>query len=446
MGTATSALFPTVLGNGQTYNAASSLRTASAKSSAAMAKQIASIASKQSGSHSTQSSSSEPDITQRGIYQTEFSFNASWELDLWGKIRNQRTVSTDMLLNTALGYEASRLSVAGATAKAYFTLLSLDLQQSVAERTLKVREEGLRIYDLQFKAGEIDAMTLSNMRAEAETARIQIHNTQAAREQAEGALATLLGRSPAEILKGHVSRGRTIEDMPAPPVLPEGLPSEILLQRPDIQAAEFLIKARNANIGVARAEFFPSLSLTGVLGTASAAFGSLFTGPAATFSYGASASLPILDFGRNWYNLKDAEAQKQVAIANYRKTIQSTFEDVRTALSLQKESAAIVDSYQYQIANLRKAMDLAKLRYDNGYSDYLSLLDAQRQLFAAEMNYTSAMNTRLSAVVDMCMALGGGWQAKDFSVDFPIVKTEKLVQSVTQQPPSSQKPLEQVAF
>ena len=203
---------------------------------------------------------------------------------------------------------------------------------------------------------------------------------------------------------------QAISMLPAPPALPAGLPSDLLERRPDIRAAEFLIMANNANIGVARAQFFPSISLTGMLGTVSSSVGSLFSGPAGVWSYGVSGNVPLLDFGNNWYNLKDAEAKKRAAIAEYRKAVQNAFADIRTSLTAQREADAIVRSMQIQVESLRRSTQIARLQYDNGYTDYLTVLDAERQLFAAELQLAGALRDRLDSVVGVCMALGGGWQ------------------------------------
>ena len=264
-----------------------------------------------------------------------------------------------------------------------------------------------------------------------ETARAQVHTSTVSVDQAEAALAVLLGRSPRDIINRAMPRGQAIGMLPSPPVLPEGLPSELLERRPDVRAAEYMIMAYNANIGVARAQFFPSISLTGMLGTLSAAVGNLFTGPAGAWSYGATGTLPILDFGRNWYNLKDAEAQKKAAIAVYRKTVQTAFKDIRTSLTSQREADAIVRSMQIQVESLRRSVDIARLQYDNGYTDYLTVLDAERQLFAAELQLASALRDRLDAVVSVCMALGGGWEDPGKSPSFPVVNTERLLQEET---------------
>ncbi len=336
--------------------------------------------------------------------------SASWEIDLWGKYRNTFTGLSDVLLSTKVGYEALRLSVAGQTAQSYFTLLALDMQLETAKRTLKSREEGMVIYNQRYKQGDITELDWLRAKSEVETARASTLTTMVQLDAAEASLAVLLGRSPRDIMTKNADRGTPIAKLPAPPVLPAGLPSELLLRRPDIRASEYMIMAYNANIGVARADFFPAITLTGSLGSLSADAIELFSGPAGMASYGASVALPILDFGRRWYAVDDAQALKRQAIALYRKTIQSAFQDVRTSFTAQREADAIVASIQAQVDNLTRATELARLQYDNGYTDYLTVLDAERQLFSAELQLATVMRDRLNAVVDVCMALGGGWQ------------------------------------
>lgn len=360
-------------------------------------------------------------------YQGELA--ASWELDFWGKTRNSYTALTDILMQTVLSHEALRLSISGQVAQSYFSLLALDMQLSTAKRTLHTREEALKIYTSRYKQGDITELDWQRARAEVETARSQVHASTMALDSAEASLAVLTGRSPQQIIEMNQRRGAPIGTLPAVPVLPAGLPSDLLERRPDIRAAEFALMATNAQIGVARAQFFPSISLTGMLGTLSAAVANLFTGPAAMWSYGVTGNLPIFDGGKNWYNLKDAEAQKKQAIAVYRKTVQSAFSDIRTALTSQKETDNIVRSTQLQVDSLRRAADIARLQYNNGYTDYLTVLDAERQLFASELSLASALRDRLNSVVSVCMALGGGWQDPHERPSFPVIDTDVLVKS-----------------
>jgi multidrug efflux system outer membrane protein len=359
----------------------------------------------------------------------QLGLSAAWELDLWGKYRNAYTALTDVLMNTIVGHEGLRLSVAGQTAQGYFSVLALDMQLNTARRTLKTREDAFGIYTSRYRQGDITELDWLRAKAEVETARAQLHMTTVAVDQAEAALAVIVGRSPREIMERSLERGRALHRLPSPPVLPEGLPSTLLERRPDIRAAEYMLMAYNANIGVARAQFFPSLSLTGALGTLSAAAGSLFTPAAGVWNYGVTGSLPVLDFGRNWYNLKDAEALKQAAVAVYRKAVQSAFQDMRTSLTAQREADAIVRSMATQVDSLRRSVEIARLQYDNGYSDYLTVLDAERQLFSAELQLANALRDRLSAIVRVCMALGGGWQDPHAEKGFPV-NTDKLRKAV----------------
>lgn len=408
LGLAGSALLPNITGSASNSQSAASERTASG-----MAMQTG------------------KDALDRGVYNNQAQLSFSWELDLWGKRRNQYTMLTNMLLNTAVGHQALRLEIAGNTAKAYFTLCALDMQLDIARRTLKTREDGQRIYEKRFAVGEITELDLMRVKAETETARQQVHSTAAALEQAEAALSVLLGRSPREIYENRNMRGKGLAALPPAPVLPAGVPSELLQRRPDIQAAEYMILAYNANIGAARAEFFPTISLTGILGSASAALAQLFTDPATLWSKSVGLTLPIFDGGYNWNNLKGAEAKKRAAVAAYQYTVQKAFQDIRTALSAQHETIAIVESNAQQVAHLRRAADVARLQYDNGYTDYLTLLDAERQLFSAELSLANAMNRRLAAVVDVCLALGGGWEKGDFKTGCPLAPDgEKLAEQV----------------
>ena len=265
-----------------------------------------------------------------------------------------------------------------------------------------------------------------------ETARAQVHTSTMAVDQAEAALAVLLGRSPRDIMERNMERGKAIAKLPAPPVLPEGLPSQLLWRRPDIRAAEYTLIANNAGIGAARAQFVPTISLTAGVNAMSSGLLNLFTPLSGAWNYGVSGNLPILDFGRNWYNLKDAHAQKEASIAAYRKAVQAAFMDVRTSLTKQRESDAIVKSMQVQVDSLRRAVDIARLQYENGYTDYLTVLDAERQLFTSELQLANALRDRLNAVVAVCMALGGGWDDPGNNGGFaPFMRVERLVQEKT---------------
>ena len=325
--------------------------------------------------------------------QSPFSagFGATWELDLWGKLRNAKEAAMYQVLGTEAAQRGMRLSIAAQTSNAYFLLRSLDLQLSTAERTVKTRTDALRIYTARYEQGLISELDLSRAKTEVETAKTALYQTRISRDAAESALEALLGRSPKDIMDGTVQRGMTLESIPTPPVIPAGVPSDLLERRPDIQQAEMAVKSANANIGVAKAAWFPAISLTGLFGVVSPELHTLMSNPLQTWSYGGAASVPLLDFGRVKYGVEAAEAKQRESLATYEKTVQGA-------------------SLERMVKELRLSVELANTRYDNGYSSYLEVLDAERSLFDSEMQLAAARSERLSSIVNVCLALGGGWK------------------------------------
>ena len=271
--------------------------------------------------------------------QSPFSagFGATWELDLWGKLRNAKEAAMYQVLGTEAAQRGMRLSIAAQTSNAYFLLRSLDLQLSTAERTVKTRTDALRIYTARYEQGLISELDLSRAKTEVETAKTALYQTRISRDAAESALEALLGRSPKDIMDGTVQRGMTLESIPTPPVIPAGVPSDLLERRPDIQQAEMSVKSANANIGVAKAAWFPAISLTGLFGVVSPELHTLMSNPLQTWSYGGAASVPLLDFGRVKYGVEAAEAKQRESLATYEKTVQGAFKEMRDALTRQQE-------------------------------------------------------------------------------------------------------------
>lgn len=334
---------------------------------------------------------------------------ASWELDLWGKYRNSAKSAQAQLLASEAARDAIRLSVAGNTAKTYFQLRAAALQEGTAERVLRTREESHKIYVNRYEQGLINELDLLRDEAEVETARNSLYTARIARDAAESALAVLVGRSPADIMQpGAVGHGDLKMALPTAPVLPAGLPSDLLERRPDIRQAEELLKSTNFQIGVAKASYFPSLSLTGLLGVVSPQLNSLFS-PDGKYTQGSGSLLAPLDIWRTKSSVAGAEAQKREAVASYQQTVQKAFQDMRNALTGQEQYALAVESQGRQVQVLSEAVTHARNRFDNGYSSYLDLLDAERSLFSAELNLYSTRANQLSSIVDVCLALGGGW-------------------------------------
>lgn len=336
---------------------------------------------------------------------------SAWELDLWGRYRNRAASARADLLATEAARDAVRLSVAGSTAKTYFQLRAAALQENTAERVLHTREESHRIYVNRYQQGLIDELSLLRDEAEVETARNTLYTARIAREGAASALAVLVGRSPADIMQeDSVSPGDISVALPTAPALPSGLPSDLLERRPDIRQAEESLRSANFNIGVARASYFPSLSLTGLLGLASPQLNSLFSADGKTWQGQAGLRLP-LDPWRTKNTVAGAEALKREAVAVYEKTVQDAFKDMRDALTGQEQYALAVKSLERQVDVLSQAVVHARNRFNNGYSSYLDLLDAERSLFSAELNFIATRARQLSSIVDVCLALGGGWDA-----------------------------------
>lgn len=334
-------------------------------------------------------------------YQT--TLNASWEIDLWGKLRRGTEAARADLLSKENAHRAVLLSLTANVANAYINLRDYDRQLEIAKETLKTREASLEIYKLRFDAGVISELELSQMRSEYENTRATIPQIEKSVSQQENALNLLLGRNP-----GPVARGLTIDQLNFPHV-PEGLPSELLERRPDIRQAEQDLIAANARIGVAKAAYFPAISLTGTLGAASADLSNLFTGPAYIWNAGASITVPIFTAGRTWGQVKASEAIQKQALLTYQKTIQTAFREVEDSLVDQNRTRAKLEALFNQLTALRNYRNLALLRYENGYSSNLEVLDAERNLFNIELTYIQTRGGLFNAFINLYKTMGGGW-------------------------------------
>ena len=329
--------------------------------------------------------------------------NASWEIDLWGKLRRSTEAARADLLSRENAHRAVLLSLTAAVAGAYIDLRDMDRQLEISLDTLKIREESLEIYKMRFDAGVVSELELSQMRSEYENTRATIPRIEKSIAQQENALNLLLGRNP-----GPVARGLTIDQLNLPPV-PAGLPSDLLEQRPDIRQAEQDLISANARIGVARAAYFPSVSLTGMYGVASADLSNLFSGPAQIWNLGAGVTVPIFTAGRIRGQVKASEAIEQQALHNYVKSIQTAFREVEDSLVDQNRTRIQLDALFNQLTALRNYRDLARLRYENGYSSNLEVLDAERNLFSIELTYIQTRGSLFHALVNLYKAMGGGW-------------------------------------
>lgn len=327
----------------------------------------------------------------------------SWEIDLWGRLRRGTEAARADLVATEEGRRSVILSLVAAVAGSYVNLRDLDRQLEIARRTAKSREEYLRIFTLRYKAGYVSDLELSQVRSQYEQAVATIPALEREISQQEDAICLLLGRNP-----GPVARGSAIDALVAP-VVPAGLPSDLLRQRPDLRQAEQQLIAANARIGVARANYFPSISLTGLFGFESTTLAGLFTGPARMWNWSAPVTEPIFTGGTIAAEVRIAESVRDELLLNYQSAIQSAFRDVDDALVGQRKTREQLDAQSRQVAALRTYAGTARLRYENGYTSYLEVLDAERSLFDAELSYTQTTGELLQALINLYKAFGGGW-------------------------------------
>jgi len=227
----------------------------------------------------------------------------------------------------------------------------------------------------------------------------------------ETALAVLLGRSPRAIVGQPVERGAAMDALTVPPSVPSGLPSEILERRPDLRQAEQSLVAANARIGLAKAAYYPSISLTGFFGAESTTLSSLFDAQARVWQFAGSAAQTVFDAGRTKSQVGVAEARQQQALAQYQSAIQNAFKDALDALVIQRKARESMEAEQLRIDALQSSLKLAQLRYDNGISSLLDVLDSERALLNAQLNHVEAQRAQLAATADLFKALGGGWDA-----------------------------------
>ncbi|MBV8681082.1 MAG: efflux transporter outer membrane subunit [Aquitalea sp.] len=337
--------------------------------------------------------------------------SASWELDLWGKLQRSNEAARATLAASQYNRDAARLSLSAQVAQSYFQLRAFDAQLDIAKRTLESRESSLQLRQKRFKGGMSSELDMRQAESEAASARATIPQLNQSLQQTESALALLLGRSPREMVDGKLQRGMAIEALTVPPPIPADLSSGLLERRPDLAAAEAQLIAANARIGVAKAAYFPSISLTGALGSQSLSMNTLFTGATRTWSFVGNATAPLFNFGQTGLNVDAASARQRQALAQYQKAIQTAFKETQDALLASSSAREVQEAQTTQLAALNRALHLATLRYDNGYSSYLDVLDAERNTFQAELNLVNAKLERLDAAISLYKALGGGWKA-----------------------------------
>jgi multidrug efflux system outer membrane protein len=362
-------------------------------------------------------------VAERTYNNYAISANLSWELDLWGRIRRATEAARADLLAQEENRRTIILTLVSAVATSYVTLRQLDRQLEVATETLNTRAEALKLFELKFKGGVISELELAQVRTEYQQAAVAIPPIERQIALTENALSVLLGRNPRAI-----PRGKSIDELVLPPV-PEGVPSTLLVRRPDVRAAEQNLIAANARIGVARAQYFPTISLTGLFGFASGDLGDLLQASASVWSLGASALGPIFTGGRISGQVRASEAVQHQALVAYLQIVQTAFREVNDALVNVQKSREERRAAGRQVQALTDYARLAKIRFDEGYASYIEVLDAQRDLFDAELAYIAVQGDVYASLVSTYKAMGGGWiieaQNTADEIGFPAPKEDK---------------------
>ena len=325
-------------------------------------------------------------------------------------------------------------------ATAYFTLLTLDEQLAIAQRTVGTRQKFVDLTQAQHERGTVSGLDVASAQAQLAIAQATIPDLQRQIGITEDQLSVLLGRNPDAILRTQSSQITRMTEAPIPPVPPAGLPSSLLERRPDLREAEQNLVAANANVGVAKANLFPSISLTAAAGTASNALSQLFTGPARTWSLGGSLAQPLLSAQNNLYQLELANAQKRQALLQYQQNIQTAFREVSDALIARTKYAEFQVAQQTQVDAQRKADNIALARYRIGYASYFDVINADRDLFTAELSLSAAHLNTLLSLVQLYRATGGGWQIEESGKGAPNPTPEPTALSLPLQSSGAQTP------
>jgi multidrug efflux system outer membrane protein len=332
---------------------------------------------------------------------------ASWELDFWGKFRRATEAARADLLAAESAREAVRLTLVAEVVRGYFALRAFDRRVALLERELAGWEKSVELQKLRFDSGIASELELRQVEAARSGTAALLPLMRQSRVEQEGALATLLGRSPREVMQAPIVRAENVaEGRIAAVEVPAGLPSDLLLRRPDLREAEARLHAANARIGVARAAYFPSISLTGFYGGESQALGDLFTGPARTWNIGAGLLQPLFAGGQIRGGVEVAEARTREVAELYQKSVALAFREVRDSIEAQTNARATLLAQREREGALARASELQRLRYDNGAVSLFEVLDTERLLIAARLEAIEAERARQAAIVNLYLALG----------------------------------------
>jgi multidrug efflux system outer membrane protein len=339
------------------------------------------------------------------ITQGQLTASAAWNLDFWGRYRRATEAARSTLLANEWAQREVRATLVANLAAAYFQLRELDLELEISQRTFNSRTQSLQLTQTLEQHGINSLLDVRQSEQLVYTAATEIPDFQRQIAQQENAISILLGNNP-----GDVPRGLKLTEQPHAPEVPVGLPSSLLERRADVRQAEQTLIAANAQIGVARAAYFPQISLTGAAGFESPALTNLFTGPAALWSLAGSFTQPIFEGGRLKSGVRLAEAQREQMLLTYQQTIQGAFRDVSNGLVAYRKDREFRIQQEHLLASAKDAARLSEVRFKAGTTDYLEVLTNETNSFSAELGLAQAQTNELIALVQLYQALGGGWQ------------------------------------
>ncbi|MDR0555694.1 MAG: efflux transporter outer membrane subunit [Holosporaceae bacterium] len=338
----------------------------------------------------------------------------SYEIDFFGKYRRANEAAQADLLASKAFRDSVLLTVTAEVAKTYFLLRALDAKLAIARRTFDTRQKTCAVYDSLFQNGYCTELDYWRVQSEMSSIKAVVLDLEAAVARAENALSVLIGANPREMVVRRTAKDQAIEKMRIPSEVPSGIPSDMLARRPDIQQAEGLLISANAKVGVAKAAHFPSISLTGIFGFESMNLARLFNAASDVWNLNGGIALPLFNGGKISEQNRAAEANYRRMLAGYGKAVQTAFRETLDALVSNRKNREIVISRTRQVNSMKRSYEIAKKQKESGLIGLLDLLDVERGLLASEMDLVSALQNQLTAVVDLCKALGGGWKSSDY--------------------------------
>ena len=341
-----------------------------------------------------------------GVSYVEAGFSVGWEIDVWGRLRRLNEAARARYLATEEARHGVVTTLVADVTETYLALRGLDLELDIAKRTRETANESLRLIGVRKAGGIASGLDVRQAEQLLFSATAEIAGLEREIAQTENALSLLMGRMP-----GDITRGQPLEGFQASPLVPAGLPSDLLERRPDIRQAEQEVIAANAQIGAAKAEYFPRIALTGFFGAQSRALTSLLSGPAGVFSAALGASAPIFNAGRTRSNVELTEAIQREAVVTYQRAIYTAFRDVADSLAACTKTREQREEQQRLVDTLGDSARLALERYQTGLDSYLPVLDAQRNLFEGELGLARLRQQELASIVRLYRALGGGWSS-----------------------------------